>query len=309
MLSSARIQSDDLVVDLLDFGARIQMIEYAGKAVALSYENNQAFLGDAFYLGATVGPIANRVRNGRFQVGDKTVQLPQNEHPNCLHSGGLGLDKQTWQVIRQTESLLEFKCQVALKPLGMSGELTCTAVYQVNESALTVLYSSQCSDDTYLNLTNHVYLNLNGSGSVLDHEYRSYAASVYKRGKDNLPSLALDHLTPGQELDLSEQGFDGFIDHHFNMGDINLAESRPENLRRYIDIQSASSKLKVSVYGSAPGFQLYTGAGLGEPFNASAGFCVEPQFVPDAINRPDASPILKAGDLFERAIRYNFSTI
>jgi len=306
MLNSSRIQNDNLSIDLLDFGARIQGLQFQGQEVALSYPNFSDFEQDIFYLGATVGPIANRLRGGKLSINEKTYQLPQNEFPNCLHSGGRGLEQMIWQTLEQSNSSLSYSCQFDMQTIGMEGILDCRADYQLSGSILRIRYLSHCTADCYLNLTNHVYLNLNGSGSVLEHDYLVHALAVYKRGDDHFPSTTLETLTTPSELDLSATGFDGFLDHHFVVASPNQGESTADNLHNYIDVSSAVTGIGVVVRGTAPGFQLYTGAGLSKPFVPSSGFCVEPQFTPDAINRRDASPIIQAGEKSERVIEYEF---
>ena len=54
------------------------------------------------------------------------------------------------------------------------------------------------------------------------------------------------------------------------------------------------NNLELNVYSTMPGFQLYSGNFLSEPFVPNGGICIETQYVPNAIN----------GDSFDKPIIY-----
>ena len=302
MLKSSCLSNTSLNVVLLNYGARIATIHYQGQAMTLSYKNHQDFISDQYYLGATIGPIANRIRDGQLVISDKHYQLPQNEFPNCLHSGNLGLDQVYWQTGPQNDQSIEFHYLLDLSTLGLQGELNCRAQYQIDGDTLRVRYLSSCSNDTYINITNHVYFNLNGGGHIDDHEFTVLAQSMRATGTDKLPTKQHTVFDKPQTLSLSHPKFSNGIDHHFNMNSID-----EQILHPYIKV-STEGGVGLCVYGTAPGFQLYTGGGLNTPFLPFSGFCVEPQYTPNAINcDDDYSPILKAGECVERIIEYRFS--
>ena len=303
MLKSVWLTNASLKVKLLNYGARIAAIDFDEQAVTLCYQQDQDFLSDQYYLGASVGPIANRIGNGKINISGKQYQLPQNESTNCLHSGGVGLDKLYWQISKRDEQSIEFNCCFDLTKIGLVGELSCTALYQITDNALKIRYSGQCTKDTYLNLTNHVYFNLNQGGDVNDYQFNVMADSVRECGTDSLPNGNQRRLEIPCQLNTADLKFKGDIDHHF---DVQPKDSK--QVTEFAHVSSASSNISLRVLSNAPGFQLYTGAGLNEPFSPRTGFCIEPQYAPNAINTAnDYSPILVAGETSERLIEYRFS--
>ena len=70
------------------------------------------------------------------------------------------------------------------------------------------------------------------------------------------------------------------------------------------------------VNSSLPGIQLYNGGGIPECtgkggllYGPQSGLCLEPQFFPDAIHHSAfGQPVLKAGELYEHYIEYQFRT-
>lgn len=65
------------------------------------------------YLGALVGPYANRISKGRLRIGQQWYQLQQNEGQNQLHGGAAGLHQMNWQVLEQQQSRLVLGCEMA----------------------------------------------------------------------------------------------------------------------------------------------------------------------------------------------------
>jgi aldose 1-epimerase len=48
--------------------------------------------------------VANRITNGRFELGGKTYQLATNDPPNHLHGGKKGWDKVVWDVVSAADT-------------------------------------------------------------------------------------------------------------------------------------------------------------------------------------------------------------
>jgi len=302
--------SDDegLRVNLLDYGARITQINAYGLDLVCSYKDLNQFADDPFYLGATIGPITNRIKGGKLAVNGKHFQMPTNEGNNTLHSGGAGFDKEFWQVTAHSESSITFELNYDLSKAGMRGALKSVARYSVDQGILRIEYESACDQDTYINLTNHVYLNLSGtSEAIVDHEFTLFADSMVVVDEENIPTGELKSLQAPWNYSLTEKPLlaelDGLCDHHFNVG-----EPRRSDITQMLKAVSKTSGLQLHVRSNSPGFQLYTGNFLSDPFIASSGFCVETQLAPNAINQPDFySPILKADEFRQQITELEFT--
>jgi len=291
-----------LSVSLLNYGARIASIQFSGRELALTYADIQDYLSDPFYLGATIGPITNRVANAQLTINNRVFNMPANEGKNCLHSGGVGFDKALWTLTHADQSSVEYELDFDLSKLGMCGRLKTTARYSVQGGELTIDYTSECDTTTFINLTNHVYLNLSGQdASVEDHEFTIFAQSFVNVDQDSIPTGNITKLDSPMSYQLGSPPpfaeFNGLVDHHFNSDSGKLVAAK-----------SISSGIQMEVLSNAPGFQFYTGKFLSEPFIPSSGFCVETQLAPDAINQPNFySPELKPGELRKQTTTYRFS--
>ena len=61
--------------------------------VVLGFDNLQGYLDGHPYFGCTVGRVANRIANGKFNLGGQEYTLATNNAPNHLHGGDHGFDK------------------------------------------------------------------------------------------------------------------------------------------------------------------------------------------------------------------------
>lgn len=290
-----------LSIDLLDYGARITSIRFNELELALTYSKLEDYLSDSFYLGATIGPICNRVNDASMVIEGKRFVLPANEGRNCLHSGGKGFDKQWWSLGAHSRDHAEFLLEFDLASLGLNGNLSCTARYTVANGALTIDYSTRCDQTTFVNLCNHVYLNLSGTSKALDdHVFRLHAGSFLNVNEQKIPTGSATSLPDHFEYRINTKSsvaeLDGFCDHHFNTPDSAMMSA-----------SSLSSGVSLEVSSSNPGFQFYTGKFLSEPFAESSGFCVETQYPPDAINQNGLeSPLLRAGEHLTQSTTFQF---
>lgn len=297
-----------LSVDLVDFGARITAINFNGTDVALSYDNDTDYLTDNYYLGATIGPIANRVSQGRFNLGEQLFQMPINHGDHCLHSGNVGFDQETWSLVKAKKNSVHYELAYPLNRVGLEGRLMVNAIYTVENGALSIEYSCISDTTTYLNMTNHVYLNIDGTDSIVDHEFELACDSAVEVDNESIPTGNLIDLNAPFKYEImrsSKTEFAGVCDHHFNI--INSDSDHRKTLKTMLTARSKNNNIELEVSSNSPGFQFYTGKFLSQPFLPSAGFCVEAQLAPDAINQEHLeSPLLAGGEERTQSIVFQF---
>jgi aldose 1-epimerase len=95
--------SGGLTVEVLDYGAIVQSVsapdrEGRGADVVLGYDDIAGYEQDPFYIGATIGRYANRIRGGGFVLDGKRYSLVVNDGPHHLHGGPRGFGKRHWRV-------------------------------------------------------------------------------------------------------------------------------------------------------------------------------------------------------------------
>ncbi len=296
LMKPIKIQTKELKVTLLDFGARIAKVEFADKNLVLTYDHFDEFITDPFYLGASVGPIANRISGAKLAVENQDYFLPKNEGINCLHSGDKSFSHQYWELAEQSESHAAFKLIYDLAQTGMHGTLTTTVYYRLLNNTLEVEYVNHCNVDCYINTSNHAYFNLSCENHAIDdHEFTLHAQHYLEVDEHGIPTGRKIAIDDQMNFTLNtENAFSNFnqgIDHHFN-----VIENNDRDLKLMLQARSKTSGVSLTVNSTSPGYQFYTAKNLTAPFAKSAAFCVETQYAPDAINQANLyAPLLKAG--------------
>ncbi|MGW2722079.1 aldose epimerase family protein [Streptomyces sp. NPDC001492] len=298
-------------VRILSYGGIVQSLEVPdrdGRAgnVVLGFADLKGYLTHPEpYLGALIGRYANRIAGGRFPLDGVTYALEQNTPPNSLHGGEHGFDKRVWEVTRAGEYGVRLSRVSAHGEEGFPGRLEVSATFTLDESgALRIAYEAVTDAPTVVNLTNHSYFNLGGSGSAGGHELR-LAASRYT-------PVDADLIPTGEPADVTGTRFDfrqarkvgAGYDHNFV-----LDGGVTETPREVAELHDPASGRVLTVATTEPGLQLYTADHLSAPFAPGDGIALETQHFPDSPNRPDfPSTVLRPGGVFRSETVYGFAT-
>jgi aldose 1-epimerase len=255
------------------------------------------------FLGALVGRYANRIAGGRFPLEGWTYSLARNNAPNSLHGGERGFDKRVWNV-EPVEHGVRLSRVSPHGEEGFPGRLEVSATYTLGESgALRIAYEAVTDAPTVVNLTNHSYFNLSGSGNAGGHELRLAASRFTPVDADLIPTGALDDVT-GTRFDFREPRKVGAgYDHNFVL-DKGVTPSPVE----IAELHDPASGRVLTVATTEPGIQLYTADHLSAPFTSGDGLALETQHFPDSPNRPEfPSTELRPGDVYRSETVYGFS--
>lgn len=259
------------------------------------------------YFGALVGRYANRIAGGRFPLDGRTYAIARNDGPNSLHGGERGFDKHVWDA----EPVGDGAHGVRLSRVtphgeeGFPGRLEVSATYTLEESgALRIAYEAVTDAPTVLNLTNHSYFNLGGSGHAGGHELRLDASRITPVGAGLIPTGALEDVADSRFDFRRARKVGAGYDHNFVL-DKGVTDTAVEVAELY---DPASGRV-LSVATTEPGLQLYTADHLDSPFAPGDGIALETQHFPDSPNRPEfPSTVLRPGEVFRSETVYGFST-
>jgi aldose 1-epimerase len=279
------------------------------------------------YFGALIGRVGNRIANGKFSVDDNEYKLATNNGANTLHGGINGYHKVVWDAIQQNDSTLELKYLSKDGEEGFPGNLEIIMVYSISSNNDIILnYKATTDKKTPVNLTNHAFFNLNGSGSITNHvlqinaqKYLPVDAGLIPLGNlESVEGTPFDFRLPtniGQRLDTTiyEQLKPGKgYDHNFI-----LSTQKSDSLLHAASITGDISGITMEVYTQEPGLQFYSGNfmqgknmlkyGFRDEFRNA--FCLETQHYPDSPNQPAfPSIILNPGELYQTTSVYRFLT-
>ncbi|HEY8503421.1 MAG TPA: aldose epimerase family protein, partial [Gemmataceae bacterium] len=127
------------------------------------------------YFGCATGRVANRIGGAKFTLDGKEYKLAANNGPHSLHGGKKGFDKVVWKAEARDTADGPALVLTYVSPdgeEGYPGTLRVRVRYRLEGDALRIDYRAVTDAPTVVNLTNHSYFNLAGSGDVRGHVVR-----------------------------------------------------------------------------------------------------------------------------------------
>ena len=184
---------------------------------------------------------------------------------------------------------------------GYPGNLDVTVIYSVTlENELVVDYQATTDRATPVNLTQHSYFNLAGSGNILGH--------VLELAADAMTPVDDTLIPTGEIRPVAATAFDFRLprpiaaeyDHNF------VIRREEPGLVRAARLEDPGSGRTLEVYTTEPGIQVYTGKFLANPHT---GVTLETQHFPDSPNQPGfPSTIVRRGEEWRSRTVYRFGS-
>lgn len=319
------IISDDIEVEISEFGATVLSLKVPDKFgnktdVALGSSNVEGMLGKTQYLGSTIGRCCNRIARGRFSLDGKDYSLYCNDGGiNHLHGGKSGFNLRLFTAATDGNSVT-FSYVSPDGEEGYPGKLDFSVKYSVENSVLRIEYFATSDKTTLFSPTNHTFFNLNGEndGKISDNFLKINADSYLPvdsvfiptgeiRPVVNTPFDFTEYKRIGEDISAKDEqlAFAGGYDHNFCVNGTGF--------RNVASAYSAKTRILADCFSDMPGVQFYSGNFLDGSKGKSvypfrSGFCLETQFYPDAIHRPEwQSPVLLKDKRFYSKTEYRFS--
>lgn len=288
--------------------------------VVLGFDNLEQYLKGHPYFGCTVGRVANRIAKGQFTLDGKTYGLAVNNGPNHLHGGIIGFDKKVWKAEPQAGAAVKFSYTSPDGEEGYPGRLQVTVLMTLTDTnELRIDYAATTDKPTPVNLTNHSYFNLAGTGDVLNHELTILADYFTPSDANSVPTGEIKPVkgTPmdftmskpiGARLAQIKREPAGY-DNNF------VLNSGGKKLALAARVYEPQSGRVMELSTTQPGVQLYTANYLdgsligkgGVPYRQHSAFCLETQHFPDSVNKPKFPPIiLRPGQTYRTTTVHKF---
>ena len=310
------IENDYLKVEVSELGATLVRFidKKTGQDIILGYDDDDAYLRNAFNLGASIGRNANRIGNASFMLNGEKVQLTVNDHGNQLHGGGKeGFAFKHWDLVSKSDDEVVFSYLSKDGEQGFPGNLKAYVRYKLDKNTLLWEYSGETDEDTLFNMTNHAYFNL-GDDTILD-EYLHINSDKYAPTDD--VALTLDEV---KDVKDTPYDFTKFTRVGDNLSKIDNIDNNYvwETMGDKLMAELKNDKLKLSVYSDLPDMHLFTASNLntdtgkgGVPYKNYDGLALECQFFPNGINYGDKYilPILRKGEKMCHYMRYELEGV
>ena len=184
-----------VTASILDFGAIVRDLQIPDpdggrRRVVLGYRGLAGYLADRAYLGAIVGRYANRIADGRFELGGRVHQLSRNEHNRThLHGGMCGFNKRHWTIIGHDDASVTMMLTSPAGEEGYPGKVEVTCTYRLAPPAtLSIEMQATADASTIVNLVHHSYFNLHYGHSIRDHLLQVNARNYTPVTQDLIPT-------------------------------------------------------------------------------------------------------------------------
>ena len=281
--------------------------------VILGYDTMEKYLVNVPHFGAIIGRNANRIGGAAYTLNGESYSLYANNGPNNLHSHmDRGYHKLLWDA-QVGEDCVIFTIQDTDGNMGFPGHKVLRLTYTLDEeNGLTLHYHGISDKKTILNPTNHTYFNLNGhkAGSIEGHQLQLFASHYTPVVEGAIPTgeiapvagTVMDFTLPktvGKEIcaDFEQLLLTQGYDHNW------VVDGWDGNLRKIAVLTAPESGRRMAAYSTLPGVQFYAGNCItpqegkdGAFYEKRSGLCLETQYYPDSIHRPEFPSCVFGGE-------------
>ena len=316
---------------ITNFGATLVTLKVPDRKGKLAdivegYDDVQGYAAGSNFFGGTIGRYGNRIAGAQFKLDGVTYKLAANNRPNHLHGGPKGFNKVLWEgkdVSKPDSPAVLFSYLSKDGEEGYPGNLNVKVTYTLTpKNEIRIDYSATTDKDTVVNLTNHSYFNLAGTGDILGHEVVIHASHTTPVDRTLIPTgeLAPVKGTPYDFTTATTVGariaqeneqlkFGGGYDHNW------VLDNKSGKLAPAVEVYEPTSGRVMVISTTEPGMQFYSGNFLdgvkgkaGAVYARRSAFCFEPQHFPDSPNKPAfPSTELKPGKEYKSTTVYKFS--
>lgn len=319
-----------MTVTVMDWGATLLSIKVPTKngdlrEVALGCTHPIVWTQQDACLGASIGRYANRIAYSHFEVDGIEFKLVPNQGEHQLHGGPEGFNKRRWHVQQQRHNSVRYVLTSPDGDQGFPGTLQATAEFTLHDDQrLSIYYRATIDAPCPVNMTNHVYFNLDGVQGDIRHHRLQVSADHYlpvtpegipTRGLVSVDDTHFDFRQPREILqgflsDEDQRNVNGY-DHAF------LLNTKGNGHSPAAQVWSRDKAVKMTVYTTAPALQVYTGNSLagipardGGHYEAWQGLALESEFLPDSPHHPEwpqPDCILRPGQQYRSMTEYKFT--
>ena len=329
------LKAGDITMQVTNFGARVVSLwtpdsDGNYEDIVLGYNNIDSYVnnpGERF-LGAVVGPYANRIAGGTYTIGEETYNFPQNNNGQTLHGGLKGLDMVVWDVDAVTEDsiVLSYLCPEGQD--GMPGNRKIVMTYTLTpQNEFKVDYVAETDKATHMNISHHSFFNLKGegNGTINDHVLYINASKTTPVDAVLIPTGEIADVT-GTPFDFREPKA---IGRDLAVENVQLANGAGYDHNWVLDRDTENGvELAATVYEPAsgrymevwtdqPALQFYGGnffdgstyGKYGKTLNYRESIALETQKYPDTPHHAHfPSTLLNPGDKYTHVCIYKFGT-
>lgn len=330
------LKNADLTMQVTNFGARVVSLWTPDRDgnyedVVLGYNNIESYVNNTGerFLGAVVGPYANRIAGGTYSIDGEVYNFPQNNNGQTLHGGLKGLDMVVWDVKDVNDTSIVLNYLHADGQDGHPGNLDIEMIYTLTkDNEFKVEYLAETDKATHVNISHHSFFNLKGegNGTINDHLLYINASKTTPVNAVLIPSGEVADVTGtpfdfrkpktiGQDLEVEDEQLANGAGYDHNW----VLDRETENeLELAAGVYETESGRYMEVWTDQPAIQFYGGnffdgtsyGKYGKTLNYRESIALETQKYPDTPNHSNfPSTLLQPGDVYTHVCVYRFKTL
>ncbi len=327
------LKGGNTIMQVTNYGARVVSLftpDRKGEMtdIVVGHTNLDEYItppGERF-LGACVGPVANRIGGASFEIDGQIFNTPVNDNgKNTLHGGPVGVDHMVWDVVEASGNSITLHLLHPDGQEGYPGNLDMTMFYSLSENGeFIITYKAVTDKKTPVNFTNHPFFCLRGEGcgSVEEYEMQIKASHYIPIDSLSIPTgeiapvegTPFDFRTPQligariNEDNLQLRNGHGY-DHNW------CIDKTTDGVESVCKVKDPVSGRTVEVLSDQPGLQFYSGnfflgkekGSNGKVLEFRSSLALETQKYPDSVNHDNFTPVLlNPGETYTHTCIYRF---
>lgn len=298
------LENDYLYVEIINVGATIYKLidKRFDRDIVLGLNQPELYLdSNDYYFGVTVGPIANRIKGGKYNLNGEEINLEINNNGNCNHSASNGYHNKIFKLQEVSDTKLVLHLN--------QDDCDLDVVYTLIDNELKINYQLIASKDSVINLTNHSYFNLDGSSNIFNHKLNINADYVSKLDDTG---CALDEL-----IEVQDTYFDYRNNQNISIDDKHEQYSKAKGIDHAYHLKDnkvtlSSNEIQLEVTTSYPVALIYTSNWIdgvkgkyNQVYNDYQAVCIECQYPVNDINyNANSKTIVRKGDTYNEFISF-----
>lgn len=292
------LRDGDVTVRVLSIGCVVQSWHVAGVPVVLGYANADDYRSNPFSMGTVIGRVVNRLRGASFSLDGESYELPANAGPHHIHGGPAGLGWRVWHTEVIDSQSVRFRLLSEHLDQGYPGQVQFEVLMRLQGHTLS--YDMRAVPDrvTPINMAQHHYFNLMGTGDIRNHQLQISASRYTPTDAQALP---LGTIEPVENtiFDFRQMRTIVDADPQEQSHDASLIVEQDDRSAPIAEVQ-APNGMRLRMWSDQPCVQLYTSGTLqahGTPAEGAehrrfAALCLEAQNYPDAMANANFGSIL-----------------
>ena len=207
-----------------------------------------------------------------------------------------------WKEKKFTDDSVTFQLHSLVGDQGFPRAVDIDLTYILNNNKIAIIHTVKAEEETFFNITNHSYFNLNGhdSSDILEHLMWINADEYLETNEEMIPTGKIIGVEDTQ-MDFRKYKRVGEIIHNKyetlitgNGYDCNWVLNKKNDFDKVAMLHSEKSGITMEIFTDMPGMRIIVENAIknkmgkqGAVYGKNQGICFQTQYFPNAVNEPE----------------------